>query len=41
MKNMKTDFAIIGGGACGLSAALTASEKGVHSIIFDKNEEFE
>jgi hypothetical protein len=36
MENFKADVAVIGSGAGGMAAALTAAEKGTRVIVFEK-----
>lgn len=36
MREMETDVIVIGGGAAGLAAAITAAEKGAEVIVFEK-----
>ena len=36
MKQMETDFAVIGGGTAGLTAAVAAAEKGAKVLVLEK-----
>ncbi|NMA38434.1 MAG: FAD-binding protein, partial [Papillibacter sp.] len=39
MTNLRTDIAVIGGGAAGLMAAITAAEAGAQVIVIEKGEQ--